>query len=688
MHPSWSIALATLLLLTSAAAEPVRVLTDSEGDVDANLPDGSTPPGGTYDPEGADLLWLDVDETTDSFRFDLAVAEVAPSDDGSGYADFFVEFMHADQAYRLVVQRFPNIEGSFSYDAEVQSYDAGRERFVTTYPIDLVVDAGQNVYSMTVPRDALVDGNGTAPTAGREFRLLRVQSVEQVDSAFLYGAIQMRDHMPDDGVSDLPYKVQRGLTQTGHARLESDDPVRASNGEEATFVYYVEAHNLEERDDRFDLAVDGVPDGWDVTLPAATLRVPGNGSVRFPVLVSTQFNHLHGAFESFLLTLTSHRDTGAIGRLEMGIRFLETPQPAGHHDTLWIHTRSAAPSNSFCIGCSLPETAFMNAVQDHDLDEDVPVYSDDSGRLLGGGNGWRWTMYLEPGLQMGLDFDVNSTGTIEATFDAPLSIQDASLGGRLVHYAVVEDGGASYVQRTVLAELVGSTPTDLSGTMALDTVLVPTSASDFIRYNLRAALALELELSGNNFSVYGTEEQTQPALMEGQMSLPLFEYRDPVDHVFSQLAGLDFRHADRAEKYVNPGETVLFNLTLQNDGAIDDVFELRVNGTNQDWVRVLGDRRVFVGTGDHRNVVVAVSPPKDAPDGAVVDLVVTAASVAEPTVQGNIRVAATVDALVDRTDESGLIQDAESRLTDKKSPSVAAPLVLLGIALLALRRHD
>lgn len=691
MRRAAAILLLAILLSIPAAAEPVRVLTDEAGDVDASLPDGSDPPSGTYDPDGADLLWLDIDETHDAFRFDLGVGSVAPSEDGSGHAVLAVEFLHTDQPYRVLVQRYPDLAGGFFHAAEVQAYDHGRERFVPVFRGEPGVDATDNVYSVTVPRDVLVDGNGTAPTAGREFRLLRASSDESVDAGpfFGFGAVRMQDWMPDDGVSDAPYQIQRGLVQTGHARLLSDDPVRASNGEEATFVYSVTAVNLGEDDDRFDLAATGVPDGWDVTLPAATIRVAGNDSVQFPVLVSTQFRHQHGAFESFTLSLTSHRDDDAVGRLEMGIRFLETPQPAGHHDTVWIHTRGTASGGGFCIGCGPAAVAFMNAAQEYELDEDVPAYAEETGGLLGGGDGWTWNVFLEPGLQLGLDFDVNATGTVEVTFEAPLTIQGASLGGRLVHYGVVEAGGSRHVERTVLADLVASTPRDLSGTVIVDTVVVPVPAADFVRYNPRAALVLELELSGDNLSVYGTEDQTQPALLEGGMTLPLFEYRDPVDHVFGALAGLDFGHADRAEKYVNPGETVLFNLTLQNEGAIDDVFELRVNGTNPDWVRVLGDRRVFVGTGDHRNVVVAVSPPSDAPDGAVVDLVVTAASVAEPTVQGNIRVVATVDDLVDRTDESFLIQDVEKRLTDKKSPGPATPLLLLALALLAtgLRRR-
>ncbi len=685
MRPSTALLIVPLLLgglgVPLVGAEPVQVLTDEAGDAVARTPDGTAPPSGTYDPSGADLLGLTLDETAGALTFSLAVADVAPSAEGSGTARFVIGFFHADQSYQVVVYRFGSFDGAWFYDAEVEAYDAGRERHVPVYGVSVDVDEAANTYHVAVPRDVLVDGNGTAPTAGRELRLLRVTSQEASDgAAFSLGTITVADAMPDSGVSDVPYAVQRGLLQSGQARLHSDDPVRASNGEEATFVYYVQGVNLHEEDDRFDLEAMGVPGGWGVTLPAATLRIPGNDTVTFPLLVSIPFSHQHGAFETFQLELRSQRDDRSVGRLELGVRFLETPQPAGHHDTVWIHTRQV-PASNLCFGCGDGSIAFMNAVEDHALDEDIPARGEDSSFI--GTGVWNWDVFLEPGLRLGLDFDVNETGSLDVELDAPNAVSDASLGGRLVHYARVGDG----VERTLLADLVPTTPGTLNGPTTLSTLLVPTPDADLVPYNPHAALVLELELEGDAVTAEGAEEYLEPALTGGRMTLPLFEYRDPVVDVFAQLAGLDLRHADRAEKFVNPGETVLFNLTLANEGAIDDVFELRVNGTNQEWARVLGDTRIFVGTGNERHVVVAVTPPTDAPDGAVTDLVVTVASVAEPTVQGNVRVEATVDSLVDRTDEGFLVQDAEGRLTSKESPGPAVGLLLAGLAAAALRRR-
>ncbi len=692
MRHARTLALLALLLvapLPGIQAEPIQILTDDAGDVEADTLDGASAPPGSFDPSGADLLSLTIDESDKSLQFVLAVGSVAPEIQGSGNARFQVEFWNADQAYRIIIERDSRVEGSHAYNAELEGFDAGRDRFVGLMSTELEVDPSANTYTVRVPREALVDGNGTAPTAGRELRLLRVQSQEFVNAGLFVsiGLIQMSDAMPDSGTS-LPYAVQRGLVQSGHAFLASSDPVRASNGEEATFLYYVDASNLASEDDRFDLTTSNVPQGWSITLPASTIRIGGNQTVRFPVLVTTPFNHQHGAFENFILSMTSQHEKSAVGRLEMGIRYLAVPQPAGHHDTVWIHTRPAdrASDLTFCLGCPPTTIAYMNTLENDDRDEGMPASGSNS--FLGTGH-WAWNIFLEPGLQMGLDFNTNDTGAIEVGFTAPLSVNNAVLSGRLTHYAAIEDpDGRTRLERTILAEILETTPRDLQGDVLLDTILIPTAASDFVRYNSRAALALELDLDGDMPTVGGTEEQTQPHLTGGTMQLPLLEYRDPVDDVFSELAGLTLRHADRAEKFVNPGETVLFNLTLQNEGAIDDVFEIRVNGTNQAWARVLGDQRIFVGTGNERHVVVAISPPMDAPDGAVVDLVVTVASLAEPTVQGNIRVVATVDDLVDRTDEGFLVQDAESRLHEnKKSPGTGTIVMIALLGAIACTRR-
>ncbi len=668
-------------LFIPIAAGQTLILEDSSGDTVTSS--GQATP---QDAGHVDLKALYLDEAPESFTFLLEVDDLS-DDDNSDQTIIDVDFSHADKNYRIQFASQSFGPGERNHFGRLMEFDPGRGQYVTVENVRIDVDAGANTLSVTIPREQLLDGNGTAPSVGRSFDKFRAAGT--MDTIFFGGGspVSSRDNMPDDGYGPLDYEIQQGLRQSGDARLHSDNPVRASNGEKAIFVYYVQASNLGPEDQRFDLEATSVPQGWDITLPAATIRIEANSTRTFPVLVSVPFAHQHGAFENFILEMTGRTDSNDVGRVQLGIRYLAIPQPAGHHDRVFIHTRTEFSSFDGQGVFADFNVGYMNTLEDDEKDENVRAQATNVG-TFGFQNEYRWEVYLEPGLQMGLDFDINRTGSLTAQFSSDLGVQGATLSGALYHYRgeVGRDGELVGAKETLLASLLPSNSKDISGSTAFDVVVQPTKDADLVTYSRHQALMLELRLTTESIPGPGTS-QTMPFLTGGEMTLPLNEYRDRIEGVFNQLAGLTFRHDGSAEKSINPGETRIFNLTLSNEGAVDDVFALKVNGTNLDWVRILGDQKIFVPTGSERQVVVAVSPPTDAPQGDIVDLIVSAVSISEPSVQGNIRVVAVVDNTLDHPDESYLIQDVEKQLTSKKK-SPGLPIVLVGMALLALaRRH-
>lgn len=679
----WTLAVVLLLLPTGLAQS--QVMEDGEDDAVATLAGGTAAPDGAAETGPYDLVGFFVEEDPRGFKFTVQVRDLAMDAGTFGSGAVHAQFQHADRTFRVSWYRFESF--GVEYRGELSMYDGGRDGWSPIHRGPVAMDVAAGLLHFEAPREMLVDGNGTLPQAGRSFD--RFQSFSQGSSqpfTGFGGSLQITDAMPDQGFG-TPYAVVHGLLQTGHAHLASSSPVRASNGEKGIFVFHVEASNLAKDEARFALAPQNVPEGWDITLPAVTIRLDGNTTRSFPVLVSVPFKHVHGAFEAFTLEMTSQRDPDSVGRLQLGIRYLAIPQPAGHHDRVYFHSRTDAASPGFFGSVQeAPAVLYMNSLEEDDLDEGLPVAAQQGGGF--GTSTWQWDVYLEPGLEMGLDFDRNRTGEIQARFDArdPVGIGAAVLRGQLLHLAGerAPDGTLRGARTTVLADLVPSSPTSVGGDTLLTATVQPTPDSDLVPYGPDVALLLRLRLEGESTN-FGFTSDTRPAVLGGEMQLPLNEYRDPVENVLNALAGLSFRHDSAAERKVNPGDTVLFNLTLRNDGAVDDTFSLRINGTNPEWAQILGDPRIFVPTGSQRPVVVAVRPPQDAPQGDVVDLIVTAASHAEPTIQGNIRVLAVIDTLLEHPDESHLVADIDKSL--RKGKQSPGPLVLLPLVLAILRRR-
>ncbi len=675
------VALLIVLLLVPAGLAQTQVLEDNTGDATASIA-GNSAPG--VDPASFDLVGLWVHEETDAFRFVLQVSDIDPPNPvptDTGLVD--IDFNHADQAYRLRLLR-DTTTGANAFGGQFLAYEAGRGDYVYHDRLVPTIDGSQETATFTVPRTWLLDGNGTAPTIGRDFDYFRAfaRNTNVFNSQFAPNAVQVRDAMPDSGYGAITYPIQLGLQQTGHAFLESSTPVRASNGEKGTFVYYVRASNLDPAEDKFTLSVRDVPKDWEVTLPGGSIRLAGNETRAFPVLLSVPFAHQHGVFENFILEMKSQSRSSSVGRLELGIRYLEVPQPAGHHDRVHIHTISeAAPSGSLAaFAGDTQKRAYFNTLEDDENDDDtaVPPFG---GQLSAGRQQFTWQLYLEPGLEMGLDFDLNRTGAITAQFRSEVSIYTATFSGYLMHVqGETVNGQFREAKKTVVATIPPSSPQSVGQGTSFESLIRATKASDLIPFNKNAALMLVLNMTVQDGQQLLGGQTTDPLLTGGQFTLPLNEYRDSLEGVFNSLAGLRFVNKGLAERPVNPGETVLFNLTLTNDGAVDDVFALRVNGTNGAWARVLGDKEIFVPTGASRPVVVAVSAPKDAPHLDVADLIVTAASKAEPTILGNIRVVALVDDVLDHPDESHLVAGIDDELASKKK-SPGAPVMVLTLAL-------
>lgn len=688
------------------AATPVavEVATDGPGDVrfqagDAGAQDSPLPR------EDLDLLSLTVTEQPEGFRIALGVSSLdEQSSQGELFSLYTVDFTHHDTQYRVAWFRSNSLANG-AYFSELQVFSPATDRYSYLQELTPEVDAGAATIAAVAPRDQLLDGQGAPPYPGRalsDFFALALGNPLLAGNFDVAGQsagdAYLVDRMPDDGLASTPVPVVLGVQQTGHARLWSEEPFRFSNGEATTFVFRVQAHNNDTAPDTFDLRFSQAPDGWDIRTPASTIRIEGGGTVEVPVVVRTEFAHDHGNSDRVLMEMVSQRDPSAVGRIEIGVHYPATPQPAGHHDTVYFHStdNSDQPINLLfgtvfgtIFGNDNLHAAWMNTVEDFAGDDDAEVGGDrcqsDVVTMT-----WCWDLDLDPELKMGLDFDLDDVGEISAPVSSILPLPGATLHGAVMYEQPPEDEEEWWNTESVeVATLVAADPVEVgaNGQETLTATVVPSEAGDFLPYTKGASLWIRLmvtaERPDNPFFGPGDHPKLQPG---GWARLPLLEYEDPVDEVFG-TGGAIALVADKQQRMVNPGETVLYKVALQNLGALEDAFRIGYAGSNEAWVTLLSNGAVTLAAGEDAEVRLAVSAPEDADDDARADIILEAQSASDPNTRALLRILTTVDTDEDHPDESDLAGLGKDDGKDTSGPALAAILALLATIAVARPRR-
>jgi hypothetical protein len=710
---------------SSTPPAPVTVLEDPAADIEmqaAGNPTGN--PAGRF--AATDLRSLSVEEGQEDLAFRLAVGSLSASPEAP-FAEntmYTVDFAYGANQYRILYYR--SVGDQPRYFARAYEYDPGRGAYSPMEQLAVAVDTAGNALVATMPRAILLDENGAAPFPGRLLTGFSATATA-LSLGFLNNInlgpagvqavppTQAGDRMPDSGNGTLDLPIKLGLLQGGNARLTAQIPARASNGEANTFVFEVNATNLGPKQ-RFTLEAKGVPATWQVDLPSHLLELPEASTRTIPVIVSTPFAHQHGAFQSFVVEMAGLDQPADVGRVQLGIRYVATPQPAGHHDTLYLHSLASEGDATFntLFGTLFgfdPSQLYFNTLppSDDPNDSKLPVGGSAIGYTgMPPQQIYTWLIPLSPALALGLDFDLSRTGTFNVALDTVLPMQGAQMHGRIVH--TVPDGrnrrdgpnfGRDGCTRDDLyfgagthveaAFLTGPAPVDVPPNSlgnAFELTVAATPAGDYLPFHPDATLAIQLNLTFLRADpFFGPKDM--PKIAGGEMVLPLIEYHDPVDQVFSSLSSLMIVISGEQQRMVNPGKTALYDLGLMNHGSTDATYDIELSGPNAAWAQVVGDRRVTVPAGQTRQLGVAVTAPTSASDGAVADLVLSAVDTKDPSARTLARLHTTVDTDAEHPDDTSKVPGLAARLTQKESPSLApwALLAALALAGVAMRRR-
>lgn len=688
----WRLGGAALLVLAAlpspATAQDGAFLEDAAGDVGSKVADQPGPSAAALYP-AADLLGLTITETKAAFSFRLEAADLpSEQDPGADGVVYDTVFGHNGRQFLLeVVMAAPVLQPEIF---TILGYRDGPDAEWSTVwfsQAGALVDPAAGTILVEVPRDDLADADGTPPFPGRALDGLRVHSFTALSgegggitiNGDRFGSpTTVEDHMPDLNAPPASWAVRIGEAQTGHAQLTSRQPFRASNGEATTFVYEVVAHNLGSSEDTFELSTRGVPAGYSAVLPVPVVSVPGGATTTLPVLLTMPFGHQHGSETSFVLEMRSLSDPGSVGRIEMGVRFLPVPQPAGHHDTVYLHQAAQAGGVGPLFGF---RPGFMNTLEEDPNDVGGNFASTGLNFFGPGVLGTSWDFALSPALLMGLDLDAGKVGRLSVPIASTIPLREVTVSARL-H---VGDGSIGDAGTVLLAAMEPTAPVDLmpDGVVLFQGELRALPDVGRIPFTPGTNLWLEVELRTSGPVIGFTGGPDSPYMAPGGFAqLPLREWHDAVDEALAVTGGPALSALGPQERLLNPGEAVVFPVSVANPLDAEAEVRFEVSGANAEWAS-MPSRSVVVPAHGTAQASVVVRAPADATHLQRADLVLQAYEVREPTARGLLRLVAEVDTQADHPDDSA----AADGLERKDSPGLGLLPLAAALAMAAVLRR-
>lgn len=662
---SYQVVLASALFLLPAVhaqpnAESEYRIDDPSGDGQVLV--GLGGPVGNDALPSVDLLSFQLTEDSAGFTFRT---ESAPGTtfglDGMQFV--IIDFLSGGQAYRI---KSPPDEAGVGAAALYRVDASGGTRLVEAVTVD--PSGAPDAIGFLVPREILVDGYGAAPGPGSVlsgFRVVVTSSQVRIGPAPFY----TMDALPNNGLAAPDYAVRFGLEQLGTAQLTSLRPVRASNGEEATFVFSVMAHNLGSKADVFSLNWSGAPASWQISTSRPVFHIPPQSAIPVNIVVSVPFAHQHGEFDRMRLMLTQTSNPASLGQVDLGIRYHEVPQPAGHHAHLTFHSKTNPDTLPLYTDLNGDGSyAYMNTLDDDPESDEVPVVADASVRPI---TNMTWRIRLEPSLDIGLQLDPSGEGRLQATVQSPLPIAMATLDAELFLFGPVD----GVLQRTTI--LTGASDAAAMLTPDQPQTFELSLKSDGGRHPFSPGSELYLELTlRSEREVAATAAELPELLPGGFAQLPILEYRDSLEDILTGPAGFSLASAKANQRIGNPGDAFVFVGTLTNQQSIQQSYDLRLEGANVAWAE-MGSRQVQLDPGQSLDVPVVVRIPQDATGFQVCDILLIASPVNDAGNEAILRFLTQVDRDVERSDDSASLPNF-ARPEKQESPGVSIP-TLIGV---------
>lgn len=523
------------------------------------------------------------------------------------------------------------------------------------------VDAEGRSLRFTIPRERLV--NETDVPFGPGADITNFYATASVPISPGPAGTTARDRAPDEAFGPLYHSTLAGEEGSGAFTLTALQPVRVSNGESTTLVYPVDIANLEDTPRVVHMTVKNDMPDWQIRVPAR-LQIAAKETITFPVILSMGFSHDHGGLTTFDVRAQDTTDPTVWAKVRLGVYWLDTPQPAGHHDTLWLHS-GGSHGYGFGFGgqCSTMGLWF----NPREIEPDGAATEGDAAGCdftpgdpaalgsYGEGQTFTWMAPLDPPLAIGLDFDLERTGHFTVGVKSKIATTSATLRMQLLYcdtdlepepsdpYLIFARCTGKWV---LLADASDTRALSANGQADFDLEFTPTAEADFLPFTRESNLMLYVTLQSEQFMTPPgqSNQQIGPLLVVkgSKITLPLIEYHDPIDQAFQNVGALELDARDNFEKPINPGRRSLFTFDLANRGTVPQTVELQIEGHNREWARIVGPTTVELVPGAKSNFTILSEAPVTASVGERAELFIVAQSQTDPNVVAIARLRSTV----------------------------------------------
>lgn len=552
-----------LVLLVSASG--AQLLTDDPNDVAFETLNGTVVAGPLA---LMDLLSLDAADG-DLITFTITFQDLQPN--SIPYGMFAkIGFQYKDMEY-LIETELGLVPSNLASDTTWLYREAGAAVWLNGGHLGtaVVVEGLGGTIQVSMEKIDILDRHGRGAREGDFLESLWMEASDRSGRYHIVGPAttgtvgRLRDFAPDTGESDnLVMTASPGALPVD---VVTDRQLQYSNGEAGTFLFHSNM-TVYESYEALQIRVLEGPENWFIEPSQSIYEVGNEGEVAFVTVVGIEGRHSHG--ETHNITMGVETLNGELlTTFPLQIRLTDFPLPAGHHDTLWIHTLEPSGSIDQFYGKGKFVKPFMSTIEESS--RATNEYIAPTEQSIGIGTTLGWCIPLRTAMHLGMDFtEENGEIRLQFTSDLPL---EGTMQGRLMFYKYQVGSDRGQCKQTDALELaqIEAKPIAVDRDTVADYSASITASLDRVRPT-GASLYLELELVSDN-PVVGLPVDSIRMVPGGSLQLPLDDYSSS-----EQIPSALDIHIESAELTRKPGQVAAFYLQINTPGT----YEVSAGGGN------------------------------------------------------------------------------------------------------------